>query len=84
MHPTERIAENMWRAVRYGVGGTLVDLATGRRASTRARIATLVDSLEPTALRLGCIHELTGIRALIAGNGADRGHEGSRSRPGAG
>lgn len=72
VHPVERIAENMWRAVRYGVNGTLVDLETGERATTRGRIAALVDSLEPTAARLGCIDELAGVRALIAGNGADR------------
>lgn len=72
VHPTERIAENMWRAVRYGVGGKFVDLDTGRRETARSRLARLVDSLEPTALRLGCPHELAGIRALIAGNGADR------------
>lgn len=71
-HPVERIAENMWRAVRYGVSGTLVDLETGEREATRARIARLVDSLEQTAARLGCPDELARIRSLIAGNGADR------------
>jgi carboxylate-amine ligase len=72
VHPVERIAENMWRAVRYGVNGTLVDLDTARRETTRDRIIRLVDSLEPTAARLGCRDELAGARALVAGNGADR------------
>jgi carboxylate-amine ligase len=72
VHAGERIAENMWRAVRYGVGGTLVDLETGERQATRERIARLVDSLEATAERLGCGDELAGIRVLVAGNGADR------------
>lgn len=71
-HAVERIAENMWRAVRYGVNGTLVDLETGERETTRARIARLVDSLEPTAAGLACTDELAAIRSLIAGNGADR------------
>ena len=72
VHAVERIAENMWRAVRYGVNGTLVDLETGEREPARTRIAALVDSLEPAAALLRCSDELARVRSLIAGNGADR------------
>lgn len=72
VHPLERIAESMWRAVRYGVGGTLVDLESGRRETARDRIVRLVDSLEPIAARRGCAAELARVRTLVAGNGADR------------
>lgn len=72
VHPTHWIAENSWRALRYGVSGQLVDLSSGRREPTRERIASLVDRLEETGRRLGCRDELAGVRVLIAGNGSDR------------
>jgi carboxylate-amine ligase len=71
-HDSARIEENVWRALRYGIAGELVDLDTGRREATRARIARLVDALEPTAASLGCEDELLGVRVLLAGNGAER------------
>jgi carboxylate-amine ligase len=69
---THRIEENAWRAVRYGVAGQLVDLDTGTREPVRERIARLLVHLEPAARRLDCEVELAGVRALLAGNGADR------------
>ena len=32
-HPPRLIEENFWRAIRYGLSGELIDLATGERAS---------------------------------------------------
>ena len=72
VYPEYRIAENSWRALRYGVRGTLVALGTGRREPARERIRALLDELEPTARELDCSLELTAARALVAGNGADR------------
>jgi carboxylate-amine ligase len=72
VHETHWIAENSWRAHRHGVGGWLVDLATGARVETRERRAGLVDELEPYGDRLGCARQLEDARVLIAGNGADR------------
>jgi len=71
-HETYWITENAWRAHRYGVRGWLVDLDTGDRVTTRDRLASLVDRLEPYADRFGSADELNGVRALLAGNGADR------------
>ncbi|MEZ5102018.1 MAG: YbdK family carboxylate-amine ligase [Thermoleophilia bacterium] len=72
VHDAARIAENAWRALRYGVQGWLVDL-DGRGASpARERIGTLLVELAPVARRLGCEHVLAGAQALLAGNGADR------------
>jgi carboxylate-amine ligase len=64
-----RIAENRWRALRHGVGGTLKDLRTGEEAPTAERIAALLDELEPTARELGCGPRLDAARALLAAGG---------------
>ena len=72
VHDAYRINENAWRAVRYGVRGTLVDLETGDVEPTRERLARLLEELEPIAFELGCGDELRGARTLLAGNGADR------------
>ena len=52
-HEATRIAENSWSAARYGTRGWMVDLETGERQETRARISELLDTLAPTADRLG-------------------------------
>lgn len=70
--PTHLIAENSWRAMRYGVAGRFVDLETGEPQPARERIAALIDRLEPVADRLGCGDELRHARTLLAGTGADR------------
>jgi carboxylate-amine ligase len=72
LHETYWITENAWRAHRHGVGGWLVELDTGKRVSTRERIAQLIDELEPYAERFDALEQLRPARALIAGNGADR------------
>jgi carboxylate-amine ligase len=70
--PTYRIAENSWRALRYGVGGWMVDLATGEPVPARERLASIIDRLEPVAEELRCTDELHHARTLLAGTGADR------------
>jgi carboxylate-amine ligase len=72
VHDTTRIAENSWRAMRYGVNGHLVDLDTGESEPTRERLGRLADDVEDAAQRLGSEYELVALRALLAGNGADR------------
>jgi carboxylate-amine ligase len=67
---TWRIAGNRWRACRHGVEGELLDLRTGERVSTRARLHWLLDQLEPVADRLGCAAELQSARRLVEVNGA--------------
>jgi glutamate---cysteine ligase / carboxylate-amine ligase len=71
--PSWRIAENRWSACRYGLEGTMADLATGEVAPTRERIGALLVELEPVARRLGCAAELAGID--LAANGAMRQRE---------
>ena len=36
LHPNRLIEENLWRAIRYGLGGVMIDLETGQVRPTRA------------------------------------------------
>jgi len=72
VHPTWRIAENRWAAARYGLAGTLADLDTGARQSTRERVVELLDRLAPRAAAQGCGDELRAARSLAQENGAER------------
>ncbi|MBV8954952.1 MAG: YbdK family carboxylate-amine ligase [Solirubrobacterales bacterium] len=67
---TWRIAENRWLACRYGVEGTLPDLQTGERLPTRERLLELIETLQPTATRLGSAALIDHARQLTAVNGA--------------
>jgi carboxylate-amine ligase len=61
-----RIAENRWSACRDGVEGTLADLVTGERSSTRERLLGLFAAI-------GSFGDAAGLslaRDLVAGNGA--------------
>jgi carboxylate-amine ligase len=72
VHETHWIAENGWRAYRYGVGGWLVDLDTGEPQPTRERLARLIDTVEPYAAQFDSAEQLASARTLLAGNGSDR------------
>ena len=72
VHRQVRIAENAWRAARYGTRGYLVDVETGEAVETRQRVSDLLDELESCAERLGTGWALLTARALLADNGADR------------
>ena len=73
--PSWRIAENRFSALRHGVEGTMVDLATGERWPTRERLHALVDEVEPSARELGSAELLVDTRASIERNGAIRQRE---------
>ena len=72
VHDQSRIVENRWRAMRHGLGGSLLDLDSGEPKPTRARIVALIDAVAPAAARLGGAAELEHARALAARNGAER------------
>lgn len=46
VHPSWRIAENRWAALRDGTAGEMADLDTGERRPTSARLHALVDRIE--------------------------------------
>jgi carboxylate-amine ligase len=72
IQPVTLIAENKWRAVRYGLDADLVDLERDTERPARAAALELVERALPYARRLGCAHELAGIERLCdRGSGAD-------------
>ena len=72
VHDTIRIAENRWRALRHGLGGSLLDLDSGDEEPARARVLALIDRVAPATERLGCAAALEHARTLAARNGAER------------
>jgi carboxylate-amine ligase len=70
--PTWRIQENRFSALRHGVEGTMADVSSGARQSTRERLLALVEEVEPMARHLGTADLLGHARTSIATNGATR------------
>jgi len=70
--PVTLIAENKWRAARYGLDTDLVDLEHDTERPARDALRALVELAEPAARRLGCVEELAEVeRILERGTGAD-------------
>jgi len=70
----ELVQAARWRAARYGVEGTLVDLAEGRTAPAREVVDRLLLHLRPALEQDGDWDEVSALveRALSGGNGAVR------------
>src|SRR3954471_5155629 len=66
--PHRLIEENLWRAIRYGLAGELIDLSTGEVRPARAHLERLVEWVLPVAEELGCADQL----AIPAANAAER------------
>ena len=62
------IEENLWRAIRYGLSGELIDLASGDVRPARAHLEELVEWVLPVAEELGCADFL----AIPAANASER------------
>jgi glutamate---cysteine ligase / carboxylate-amine ligase len=52
-YPHRLIEENLWRAIRYGLAGEMIDLATGRVRPTRQAIEELIEWSLPVADETG-------------------------------
>jgi carboxylate-amine ligase len=52
-YPHRLIEENFWRAIRYGLSGELIDLASGDVRPARAVLESLIDWVLPVADELG-------------------------------
>jgi carboxylate-amine ligase len=63
------IDENLWRAVRYGTDGTLVDLTSGEARSFRQEILRVLELVAEDAAALGCEGEIAHIREEICTRG---------------
>jgi carboxylate-amine ligase len=52
-HPHRLIEENLWRAIRFGLSGELIDLDRGDVVPARARLERLVEWVLPVAEEIG-------------------------------
>ncbi len=72
-YPLFLLAENRWRAQRYGVDGSLFDLGKGELVPFRDLVDELIVMLREDAEALGCTAELEHARVIVArGTSADR------------
>ena len=67
------IAENRWRAQRYGINDGLIDFGVGQIVPFEVLLGDLIDLVTPHALALECLDEVRGLsRILEGGTSADR------------
>ena len=66
--PHRLIEENMWRAIRYGLSGELIDLGRGDVVPARARLERLLEWVAPVAEEIGAAPYL----AIPEQNAAER------------
>ncbi len=66
--PHRLIEENMWRAIRYGLSGGLLDLERGEVLPAKARLERLLDWVGPVADEIGATDQL----AVPLQNAAER------------
>jgi carboxylate-amine ligase len=62
------LEENMWRAIRYGLAGELIDFTQGETLPARARLEQLIEWVAPVADEIGAAAHL----AVPAQNAAER------------
>lgn len=67
------ISENIWRAQRYGVEGTLMDFGKGVLVPFSELVEELIEVVAPDAEELGCWPEVERARTIVAeGTSAER------------
>jgi carboxylate-amine ligase len=80
-HPNRLIEENLWRAIRYGLDGKLIDLETAAEIPAPAAVESLLAWTSDARAELGLDEHLRDLSPmLVNGNGAQRqqrrAHEG--------
>jgi glutamate---cysteine ligase / carboxylate-amine ligase len=72
IQPVTLVAENKWRAARYGLDAELIWLERDEERPAREALRHLVELAEPAARRLGCAPQLAAVEEVLArGSGAD-------------
>jgi carboxylate-amine ligase len=66
--PNRLLEENLWRAIRYGLSGELIDFERGEPVPARARLEQLVEWVQPVADEIGAAPYL----AIPEQNAAER------------
>src|SRR3989440_9280608 len=67
-YPHRLIEENLWRAIRHGLSGELIDLETGETGPARAHLERLVEWIQPAAEEIGAAPYLS----IPTANAAER------------
>ena len=80
-HPGRLLEENLWRAIRWGMSGELIDLDAGRSMPARERLEGLVEEVSEVAGELGITPHLA---PLCGADGRRALRGGSRGRGGSG
>lgn len=72
-HESRFIEENRWRALRYGLSGSLIDLDRRREVPATEMVQRLAAEVADSAIRLGIEPELAQVERMVAdGNSAQR------------
>ena len=82
--PNRLLEENLWRAIRHGLSGELIDLERGESIPARARIEQLIEWVLPVAEELGAAHGSqcpSGTRRSGRSRGTRKARRWSRSSP---
>jgi carboxylate-amine ligase len=74
--PQREIEENLWRAIRYGMDGRLIDFSSGTEVAATAELVRLLEWTEPARDALGLE---VGLPDLNGAQRARRAHEGGES-----
>ena len=61
------VVENKWRAQRYGVSGTLVDISGNGAISVAELLEQVIEEVERDAVALGCLKEVLHCRSIVGG-----------------
>lgn len=64
------VRENKWRAARYGLDAEIILDAAGAERLVTDDVRRLIDTLTPTAERLGCLDELLALHDIIDNGGS--------------
>jgi carboxylate-amine ligase len=64
-YPHLLVAENRWRAMRYGCEEKLLDLARGELVAYPALLEELIALVRPDAEALGCVREVEHARTIV-------------------
>jgi len=67
VYPNTLIGENRWRAQRYGVTQSLLDLGQGQMTDMPELVEELIAMLMPDAERLDCVRQVEHARKIVAG-----------------
>ena len=66
------VVENKWRAQRYGVHGTFVDISGNGAITVAELLENVIEDVEKDALALGCQREIAHCRTIVgSGTSAD-------------